>query len=51
MVTMHPTTQEVPDVEFWQQCRQRAQRLNVPAWEVAENEWVQRELDKKDTHR
>ncbi len=51
MVTVHPTIQEVPDAKFWQSCRKRAQELNIPAWELAENEWAHQELDRKDTNR
>jgi len=51
MVTVQPTTSETPEVEYWQECRRRAEKLNIPAWQLAENEWHHGQLDKQDDNR
>lgn len=35
-----------PDADYWQECRRRAERLNMPAWLLAENEFRHRDLDR-----
>jgi hypothetical protein len=51
MVHVQPATLEALEVEYWQECRRRAQILNIPAWQLAENEWNHRPLDKQDDNR
>jgi hypothetical protein len=39
MAAVHPVTfdtQKASEIEFWQECRRRAEILNVPAWLLAE---------------
>lgn len=38
MAVVHsvPFKTESPDTEFWQECRRRAEILNIPAWQLAE---------------
>lgn len=45
MVTVHPATSESPEIEYWQECRRRAEELNIPAWQLAESEWHHGLLD------
>lgn len=35
-----------PDADYWQECRRRAEKLNMPAWLLAENEFQHRALDR-----
>jgi hypothetical protein len=39
MAAVHPVsfdTREATESEFWQECRRRAEILNIPAWRLAE---------------
>lgn len=51
MVTVQPAALETPEIEYWQECRRRAEQLNIPAWQLAENEWHHGRLDKQDDNR
>jgi len=51
MVTVQPAALETPEVEYWQECRRRAEELNIPAWQLAENEWHHGRLDKLNDNR
>lgn len=36
---------ETPETVFWQQCRKRAEELGVPAWLLAEENFIHAEVD------
>ena len=36
---------EVPDDEFWSECRRQAVTLNIPAWMIAEQSFVHGRVD------
>lgn len=36
---------EVPDDEFWYECRRQAVTLNIPAWMIAEQSFVHERVD------
>jgi hypothetical protein len=43
MAAVHPVsfdTREATESEFWQECRRRAEILNIPAWMVAEEHFL-----------
>ena len=50
MVTVQPVTKEKLETEHWQECRKKAALLNIPAWQLAENGYKHRELDKRDNN-
>lgn len=40
MAVVHPVTSDTHstfEVDFWQECRRRAELLNIPAWKLAED--------------
>lgn len=40
MAVVHPVTFDTfqsAEAEFWQECRHRAELLNIPAWKLAED--------------
>lgn len=51
MVVVQPAFLEDPETQYWQECRRRAEILNVPAWSLAENEWAHQKVDNNDDSR
>jgi hypothetical protein len=47
MAVVHPVPfkTESPDTEFWQECRRRAEILNIPAWQLAEEDFRHEEIN------
>ncbi len=46
MAAVHPVTFDTPETseaEFWQECRRRAEILNIPAWMLAEEGFLHKE--------
>jgi hypothetical protein len=46
MAAVHPVsfdTREATESEFWQECRRRAEILNIPAWMLAEEGFLHKE--------
>ncbi len=42
---------ENPETHFWQQCRQRAEELGIPAWRLAEEGFVHEPVDSRSASR
>lgn len=42
---------ETPETQFWQQCRERAERLGIPAWLLAEEGFVHEPVDTRSKSR
>lgn len=43
--TKPSTFLENPEVQFWQECRQRAEELGIPAWQLAEDGFIHERVD------
>lgn len=43
--TKPSTFLENPEMQFWQECRQRAQELGIPAWQLAEDGFIHERVD------
>lgn len=42
---------ENPETKFWQECRKRAQKLGIPAWQLAEEGFFHEYVDTRSTRR
>lgn len=50
MASVPPKTSEfvdTPEVQFWQECRRRAEDLGIPAWMLAEEGFTHRPVDRR----
>jgi len=50
MASVPPKTSEfvdTPEVQFWQECRKRAEALGIPAWMLAEEGFTHRPVDRR----
>jgi hypothetical protein len=45
MPVKSPEFIENPETQFWQECRQRAEELGIPAWLLAEEGFVHERVD------
>lgn len=43
--TTNSSLKEIPDTDFWAECRREAIRLNIPAWMIAEQSFVHDPVD------
>jgi hypothetical protein len=42
---------DTSETKLWQECRKRAQELGIPAWQLAEEGFIQARLDNRPKRR
>jgi hypothetical protein len=42
---------EDPEVKFWQECRKRSAELGIPAWKLAEDNFMHSFIDRSTKNR